>query len=149
VQRPWFGATEWRHSNCQGRKSLDSKTTKTSSESRRDGTPKIQGSNHTPAEIKGTRHRVCLRKSDPAKVSTSMVERSNHTLRMRCRRFTRLNNAKSMCRQNHEAAIALVFMAYNFVTIHSTLKTTPAVQHGLADHPWSIVKMLDVLKVHE
>jgi hypothetical protein len=39
----------------------------------------------------------------------------------------RLTNAHSKLWQNHEAAIALVFMAYNFVTIHSTLKTTPAV----------------------
>jgi len=64
-------------------------------------------------------------KPDPDQVSTSMVERSNLTLRMRCRRFTRLTKAQSKCRQNHEAAIALVIMAYNFVTIHSTLKTTP------------------------
>ena len=40
-------------------------------------------------------------------------------------------------------------LAYNFVTIHSTLKTTPAVRHGLTDHPWSIEEMLQVLAVHE
>lgn len=113
------------------------------------GTPSTAGSTYTPAVIKTTRKRVCMGKPDPAKVSTSIVERSNLTLRMRCRRFTRLTNAHSKCWQNHEAAIALVFMAYNFVTIHSTLKTTPAVRHGLAARPWSIEEMLEVLKVHE
>jgi hypothetical protein len=68
---------------------------------------------------------------------------------MGCSRFTRLTNAHSKCRQNHEAATALVFKAYNFVTIHSTLKTAPAVQHGLASRPWSIEEMLYVLKVRE
>lgn len=112
------------------------------------GTPRSDGGTYSPAEIKGTRRRVCMGNPDPAKVSTSIVERSNLTLRMRCRRFTRLTNAHSKTWQNHEAAVAIVFMAYNFVTIHSTLKTTPAVQHGLTDHAWSFEEMLDVLKAY-
>lgn len=54
-------------------------------------------------------------------------------------------NAFSKLWDNHEAALALFFMAYNFVTIHGTLKTTPAMAHGLTDHPRTIEEMLGVL----
>ena len=39
---------------------------------------------------------------------------------------------------NHEAAIALHFMHYNFVRIHQTLRVTPAMAAGVTDRLWSI-----------
>jgi IS1 family transposase len=83
---------------------------------------------------------------NPKHISTSYIERQNLTMRMSMRRFTRLTNAFSKKLENHAAAVALHFMWYNFGRVHQTLKTTPAVAAGVADHVWSveeIVKLLD------
>lgn len=103
---------------------------------------------YSPSPIKSTRRRVIMGTPKPEAVSTSIVERSNLTLRMRCRRMTRLTNAHSKKLENHYAALALTFVAYNFVTVHTTLKTTPAVAHGLTDHPWSMEELLAELANH-
>jgi IS1 family transposase len=71
-------------------------------------------------------------------ISTSYVERQNLTMRMGMRRFTRLTNAFSKKIENHAHAIALHFMHYNFGRIHKTLRVTPAMQSGIADHVWSL-----------
>ena len=61
------------------------------------------------------------------------------------RRFTRLTNAFSKKVQNLEAAVALHFMYYNFARIHQTLRVTPAMQAGIADHVWSIEDIAGLL----
>lgn len=53
------------------------------------------------------------------------------------RRFTRLTNAFSKKVENHAAAVALYFMWYNFGRVHQTLKTSPAIAAGVADHVWT------------
>lgn len=75
---------------------------------------------------------------DVSKVSTSHVERQNLTMRMGMRRFTRLTNGFSKKIENLEHAVALHFMYYNFGRIHKTLRVTPAMQAGIADHVWSM-----------
>lgn len=93
-------------------------------------------------------------KSIEALVSTSYVERSNLTLRMRCRRFTRLTNAFSKKIENHAAAVALHYFVYNFVAPHRTLTkadpnhypTTPAMAAGLAREPWTIRDVVALLE---
>ena len=59
-------------------------------------------------------------------------------MRMRMRRFTRLTNAFSKKVENHKAMIALHYMHYNFARIHKTLRVTPAMEAGVADHVWSL-----------
>lgn len=78
-------------------------------------------------------------------VSTSFVERSNLTMRMNMRRFTRLTNAFSKKLENHSCAISLHFMYYNFSRVHQTLKTTPAVAAGIADHVWTLEEIINLL----
>lgn len=75
---------------------------------------------------------------DVAHVSTSYVERSNLSIRMQNRRFTRLTNAFSKKFQNHVHALALYFAFYNFVRVHKTLRMSPAMAAGVADRLWSI-----------
>jgi IS1 family transposase len=75
---------------------------------------------------------------DPKHISTSFVERQNLTMRMGMRRFTRLTNQFSKKVQNHAAMVAIHFMYYNFARIHKTLRVTPAMAAGLADHVWSL-----------
>ncbi len=72
------------------------------------------------------------------KICTSYIERSNLTMRMQIRRFTRLTNAFSKKLENLKAAVALHFAHYNFVRVHGTIKVTPAMEAGITDHIWSI-----------
>ena len=86
---------------------------------------------------------------DAKYVSTSYVERQNLTVRMSVRRFTRLTNAFSKKLENHEHAVALHYLHYNFMRKHGTLKTTPAVAAGLADHVWTMREFVDLLEREE
>jgi hypothetical protein len=67
---------------------------------------------------------------DPARISTSYVERQNLTMRMSMRWFTRLTNGFSRKLDNHMAAIALHFAYYNFVRPHTTLANPQPAQSG-------------------
>lgn len=75
---------------------------------------------------------------DSDHISTSFVERQNLTMRMGMRRFTRLTNGFSKKVENHAYAVALHYMHYNFGRIHKTLRVTPAMQAGIADHVWTL-----------
>jgi IS1 family transposase len=98
-----------------------------------------------PAFVKASKEIVS---GNPEKefISTGMLERSNLSLRMGNRRLTRLTNAFSKKMTNHMHAISFYFMVYNFVKIHSSIKTTPAIEAGVTDFLWSmedIVVMAD------
>ena len=81
----------------------------------------------------------------PMQISTSYVERSNLSLRMASRRFTRLTNGFSKKLDNHVAAVSLYVAHFNLCRVHETLRTTPAVAIGIADHVWSIGELLDAV----
>jgi hypothetical protein len=81
-------------------------------------------------------------------ISTSHVERSNLTMRMSMRRFTRLTNAFSKKVENLGHAVALHFMHYNFCRIHQSLRVTPAMQAGLADHVWTLEEVITMADVY-
>jgi hypothetical protein len=57
--------------------------------------------------------------------------------------MTRLSIGFSRKWANHEAAVALFLMHYNFCRVHRTLKTTPAVRHGLEAEKWSMRKLIE------
>ena len=78
-------------------------------------------------------------------ISTSFVERQNLTMRMSMRRFTRLTNGFSKKVENHAAAVAVHFLHYNSARIHKTLRVTPAMEAGLANHVWIIEEMIGLL----
>lgn len=72
----------------------------------------------------------------------SFVERQNLTVRMGIRRFTKLTNAFSKKVENLRAAVALYFAHYNFVRVHRTLRVTPAMEAGVADHVWDLEEIV-------
>ena len=78
----------------------------------------------------------------PSHISTSYVERSNLTIRMANRRFTRLTNGFSKKLENHAAATSLFVHHYNFCRTHEAHGVTPAMALGIADHPWRIGELL-------
>lgn len=100
---------------------------------------------YSPPKCIGINARVVQGNPDPDHISTSFVERGNLTMRMSMRRFTRLTNAFSKKVENLEHALALHFMHYNFARVHQTLKMTPAMAAGVADHPWSIEEIVGLL----
>lgn len=58
---------------------------------------------------------------------------------------TRLTNGFSKKVENHESAIALHFMYYNFCRIHQTLRVTPAMEAGVSDHVWSLDELIELV----
>jgi hypothetical protein len=79
-------------------------------------------------------------------VSTSYVERQNLTMRMSMRRFTRLTNGHSKKLENHEHAVAIHYMFYNFGRIHQSLRVTPAMEARISDHVWSLEEIIALLE---
>jgi hypothetical protein len=65
--------------------------------------------------------------------------------RMSMRRFTRLTNAFSRKIENHAAMVGIYFMWYNFGRVHQTLRVTPAMEAGIADHVWSVEEIVGLL----
>lgn len=107
---------------------------------------------YSPAQCMGSKKAVISGSPEFAHVSTSHVERSNLSIRMGNRRFTRLTNGFSKKVENHEHAMAVFFMHYNFCRVHQTLRVTPAMQAGLTDHVWELsdmVALLDSTHAHD
>ena len=97
---------------------------------------------YSPADILETKKRRIMGFPDPDHVSTSFAERQNLNMRMSMRRFTRLTNAFSKKVENLAHAVALHFMYYNFARIHQTLRVSPAMEIGVANHLWSLEEIV-------
>jgi IS1 family transposase len=102
------------------------------------GAPQDEEKRYSPPECVGTRTQVITGAPDEDDISTSYVERQNLTMRMSMRRFTRLTNAFSKKIENHCHALALYFTWYNFVRVHKTLRTSPAMAAGITKSLWSM-----------
>ncbi len=99
---------------------------------------KMSQKRYSPSKFVGADRRRIAGNPDFKEVSTSHVERSNLTMRMSMRRFTRLTNGFSKKIKNLEHSVALHFMYYNFGRIHKSLRVTPAMEAGISDHVWSL-----------
>ncbi|HVT58146.1 MAG TPA: IS1 family transposase [Thermoanaerobaculia bacterium] len=104
---------------------------------------------YSPAVCIGCERSSVIGQPDPSHVSTSYVERSNLTVRMSVRRFTRLTNAFSKKLRNHAAAFALFTAHYNFVRVHQTLRCTPAMAASVTKRLWSIEDLVGLLPAVE
>ena len=100
---------------------------------------------YSPGVCMGTRKAIICGSPDQKHISTSHVERQNLTMRMSMRRFTRLTNAFSKKLANLESAVGLHYMHYNFCRIHQTLRVTPAMEAGVANHVWPLEELLEVM----
>jgi IS1 family transposase len=100
-------------------------------------TPESAKGKYSPAECIGTQKHRITGEPDIKHVSTSFIERSNLTMRMHNRRFTRLTNAFSKKFESHVHMVAIWTVWYNWVRIHKSLRVTPAMQANLTDTVWS------------
>ena len=63
--------------------------------------------------------------------------------------LTQLTNAFSKKIENHAHSVALFAMYYNFVRIHKTLRTTPAMAAKVTERLWEIGDILGALETWE
>lgn len=82
---------------------------------------------YSPAKITGIRKEVVWGQPNEDKICTSHTERANGTMRNFIKRMCRLTYCFSKKWENHEAALGLYFVAYNFLKPHRSL-------HG--ETPW-------------
>jgi IS1 family transposase len=113
------------------------------------GADRPDAARYSPATCIGCEKREVLGNPDAKHVSTSYVERANLSMRMSMRRFTRLTNAFSKKLENHAASVAIYFTWYNFGRVHQTLKMTPAMKAGIANHAWTVEEMIELLTKDE
>ena len=100
---------------------------------------------YSPAECIGANKKLISGNPDMKHVSTSYVERSNLSIRMQNRRFTRLTNAFSKKFTSHVHALGLYFAFYNFCRIHKTLRVTPAMAAGITDKLWTLADIVALM----
>jgi hypothetical protein len=94
------------------------------------GQPEGEEKRYSPAVCIGCESYPITGNPNPDHISTSYFERHNLSIRMTNRRFTPLTNAFSKKIENHAAAVALGYFAYDFIKIHRTLRMTPAMAAG-------------------
>ena len=98
---------------------------------------------YSPAEVASVEVVPVYGQPDPERICTSIVERSNLSLRMGLRRFTRLTNG--ILKEVGESCgrlSCLWFAYYNFCRIHSSIRVTPAMEAGITDHVWELAELL-------
>jgi IS1 family transposase len=106
------------------------------------GTAPEAGKRYGPPICPVTERTVVRGRPDLDHINTSYVERQNLSMRMGVRRFTRLTNGFSKKLENHIYALSIYFMHYNFVRIHRTLRSTPAMEAKVTDRLWSLEDMI-------
>ena len=104
---------------------------------------------YSPAECIGAKPVPIMGAPEPKDISTSYVERSNLSIRMGNRRFTRLTNAFSKKIDNHIYMLSLYFCFYNFCRIRkrryaSRPRCRLALPDTVRDMDW-IVGMIDAV----
>jgi IS1 family transposase len=103
---------------------------------------KDAASRYSPAEVVKVERNVVQGWPVIRRITTSRVEKQNHTLRMHCRRLTRLTNAFSKKFENFQAAVSLNFAYYNFCKIHGAIRMTPAMAAGIEKSIWTVEDLL-------
>ena len=103
---------------------------------------------YSPGTVNGVEKTVVVGSPNLDLISTSYAERSNLTLRMSMRRFTRLTNAFSKRITNHAYMVSLFLAYYNFCRPHKTLgkvHRTPAMAAGLTDRVWKLEDLIAII----
>ncbi len=104
---------------------------------------KEAASRYSPAEVVEVERKIIQGNPLVARITTSHVEKQNHTLRMHCRRLTRLTNAFSKKLPNFKAAVALSFAYYNFCKSHGAIRMTPAQAAGVESSQWTVAELIE------
>jgi IS1 family transposase len=104
---------------------------------------KDAASRYSPAEVVSIKKSIVAGAPEICRITTSHVEKQNHTIRMHCRRLTRLTNAFSKKLENFKAAMAMHFAYYNFCKIHGAIRCTPAMEAGIEPSQWTVAELVE------
>jgi hypothetical protein len=104
---------------------------------------------YSPAKGIGYEMKEVSGRTDPKYVSTSFMESQNWSVRTSMRRYTRLSNGFTRKLENHAATTALNYFAHNFIKIHRTLRTSPAMATGATDRLWSVEDLVALWEGYE
>jgi hypothetical protein len=85
---------------------------------------------------------IHIGKPNRALISTSHVERTNLSVRLFQRRFTRLTLGYSKKLANLKHSVALFIAHFNFCRVHSAHKQTPAMHAELTNHVWTVEELI-------
>jgi len=81
---------------------------------------------------------------DLESLTTSHIERAFLTVRQELKRFQRKGLGYSKDLETHKLAVAMHFGVYNFVRVHKTLGTTPAVAAGVECERWTLERVVEM-----
>ena len=95
-----------------------------------------------PVVLQWVKREVEIGYPDPGKITTAHVERTNLSVRLFNRRFTRKTIGFSKKLRNHKLSVALLVAHFNFCRVHSAHGMTPAMAAGLTDHVWTVEELL-------
>jgi len=110
--------------------------------------PEVQD-RYSPAGLTGIRIEPIIGEPETAHISTSYAERLNLTIKMQNRRYTRLTNAFSRKIENLAASVSLMATWYNFHRPHGSLRVSPAMAAGVADHLWRYEEIAALVQAAE
>jgi IS1 family transposase len=109
-----------------------------------DGTLARLGRNEGVRKMKTAERKAVVGSPDLESLTTSHVERAFLTVRQELKRFQRKGLGYSKDLETHKLAVALHFGVYNFVRVHKTLGTTPAVAAGVEYERWSLEQVVEM-----
>ncbi len=102
------------------------------------GSTVIAGSErYSPSSLKSVERKPISGDPDPDLISTAYAERSILTVRTKMRRLVRLGLGFSRRKVYLAAALSLHLFAYNFLTIHNSIRCTPAQQANITNRIWN------------
>src|SRR5437763_8737968 len=109
-----------------------------------DGTLARLGRNEGGRKMLTAERKAVIGSPDLGSLTTSHIERAFLSVRQEVKRFQRKGLGYSKDLEMHKAAVALHFGVYNFVRIHKTLGTTPAVAAGVELERWSLERVVEM-----
>jgi IS1 family transposase len=109
-----------------------------------DGTLARLGRNEGVRKMVTAERKALVGSPDLGSLTTSHIERAFLSVRQELKRFQRKGLGYSKDLETHKLAVALFFGVYNFVRVHKTLGTTPAVSAGVEYERWSLERVVEM-----
>src|SRR5947207_9617377 len=109
-----------------------------------DGTLARLGKNEGVRKMKTAQREPVTGSPDLGSLTTSHIERVFLSVRQELKRFQRKGLGYSKDLETHRLAVAMFLGVYNFVRVHKTLETTPAVAAGVELERWDLERAVEM-----